>query len=515
MKYFKFKINRKKIKKNFSFFTSIIESIQIKKNIIKNKFSPYKLIKQINLNISIFVTSLIFFLYLIYISIPGIIYNKSIQNYLTNLLKAEYKIDISLSPKISYSILPFPNFQVEDVIIFNNKEKYQKNLAQIKKFKIFIHQNNFLKKENLKIKSIEISESNFFIENSDVAFFNNFFLNDNFNKPIKIKKSNIFYQDNNKKTISLLTLGSGDIYKDYSNNQILVKTNGKIFNVPFNFSWKKDVNKREINTYFKLKKIRLDIKNFSKSISETKIQKNLQLKYNKSKYNVKYKKEAGNIIFSSNNSFIGTNKFLYSGKISLDPFSFSIISSLNEINFKKIYFTNFFFQEILSKNLLLNENFNGNIKIKSDNLINNPLFNEINLNISFVGNSINLNKSTLTNSKLANLIISNGNLYEEQNDILFKGSFELSILDIKKFNNKFVVPKKFRRDLKKIKFKITYNLTNQVIKIINININDKNDDEVIDRLDDLIYEFNSGGIKISNWIELKSFTNKIIATYSG
>ena len=36
-----------------------------------------------------------------------------------------------------------------------------------------------------------------------------------------------------------------------------------------------------------------------------------------------------------------------------------------------------------------------------------------------------------------------------------------------------------------------------------------------EEIDELIYEFNSGGIKISNWIEFKIFTNKIISSYSG
>ena len=36
-----------------------------------------------------------------------------------------------------------------------------------------------------------------------------------------------------------------------------------------------------------------------------------------------------------------------------------------------------------------------------------------------------------------------------------------------------------------------------------------------EKLDNLIYEFNSGGIKVSNWIELKNFTNLIISSYAG
>ncbi len=58
------------------------------------------------------------------------------------------------------------------------------------------------------------------------------------------------------------------------------------------------------------------------------------------------------------------------------------------------------------------------------------------------------------------------------------------------------------------------NLTNsefKILKIVNNNFKDKEFQEI----DDLIYEFNSGGIKITNWIEFKLFTNKIISYYSG
>ena len=51
----------------------------------------------------------------------------------------------------------------------------------------------------------------------------------------------------------------------------------------------------------------------------------------------------------------------------------------------------------------------------------------------------------------------------------------------------------------------------QILKIVNENFKDKEFNEI----DELIYEFNNGGIKISNWIELKNFTNKIISSYSG
>ena len=46
-------------------------------------------------------------------------------------------------------------------------------------------------------------------------------------------------------------------------------------------------------------------------------------------------------------------------------------------------------------------------------------------------------------------------------------------------------------------------------------MNEKYKDKEFQEIDDLIYEFNSGSLKISNWIEFKNFTNKIISSYSG
>ena len=58
------------------------------------------------------------------------------------------------------------------------------------------------------------------------------------------------------------------------------------------------------------------------------------------------------------------------------------------------------------------------------------------------------------------------------------------------------------------------NLTSDEFKILKIS-NDNFKDREFQEIDELIYEFNSGAIKISNWIEFKIFTNKIISSYSG
>ena len=113
---------------------------------------------------------------------------------MTKILQINYHFNFSLSPKIKYSILPKPHFEIQDVIIFNKKGDYEKNFAQIKKLKIFLNQGSFLKKNNLQINYIEIYNSNFFVVKSDLEYLQNFFKKKYFKKPLIIKKSTFFYK---------------------------------------------------------------------------------------------------------------------------------------------------------------------------------------------------------------------------------------------------------------------------------------------------------------------------------
>ena len=220
------------------------------------------------------------------------------------------------------------------------------------------------------------------------------------------------------------------------------------------------------------------------------------------------------IEFLSDNSFIGNDKFTFSGKIFSDPFNFNIKSFLDSLKLKKLLSNSIFFREIFSNDFILNENFNGKINLVVKKLENNPLFDKLNLNANFVGKTLDLSYSSFINDKIANLNLEKGVLYEDNNDLIFRGNFDFIINDLKKFNNKFVIPKKNRINLKKINFEVIINLTNSDFKILKI-VNDTYKENEFEQIDELIYEFNSGGIKISNWIEFKNFTNKIISTYSG
>ena len=507
---FKKNILNKTFSKLFSLFkmsksSSKINFSQFNKKNIENYIS-----EKFQLNYALFLLSIVFFLYLLYLSIPGIVISENIQKELEKKLKKEYNLDFALTPDINYSILPKPHYIINDVVIFTEKMGYQKEFSQIKKLRIFINQNNFFKMNNI-IKKIEIKNANFFIENSDFNFINNF-LNRRFSKnSIKVLKSKIFYKSNEGQIVSFLSLENIQIFYDEIKNENLFISDGEIFNIPFTFDWKYDENLKEKITKVKFNPLKLNFLNKSKIGDET---KNLKVNFKRSKLNTNYFFKEDTINLESINSFLGTIKFNYKGQINLEPFDFQIDSEIQKLDINKILPNKNILDEIFSEEFLLNENFNGRLAIKSNNLNNGGFFNEILINSNYVGEKIELSNSKLSNKKIGSLNLDYGNIYLEEENIFFKGKFNFEIFDKNRFYRKFLVSKKNQREIDKIYFGLIYNLSKSDAKIFFISLN-KDKQEVNDNLDNLIYSFNNKSITINNWISLRSFVNKILSSYSG
>ena len=116
--------------------------------------------------------------------------------------------------------------------------------------------------------------------------------------------------------------------------------------------------------------------------------------------------------------------------------------------------------EIFSQEFLLNENFNGRLVIQSNNLSNGNFFNEILINSNYVGEKIELSNSILLNKKIGKLNLDFGNIFLEENNLLFKGKFSFEIYDKNRFYRKFLVSKKNQKDIKKFYFGLIINLSN-------------------------------------------------------
>ena len=185
---------------------------------------------------------------------------------------------------------------------------------------------------NNEIKKIEIKNANFFIEKTDFNFINNFFDKGSKNS-IKVLRSKIFYKSDEGQIVSFLSIENILIFYDELKKENSIISKGKVFNIPFTFDWKDDENSNEKTTKVRLNPLKLIFSNKSKK--DDKI-KNLKINFKRSKLNTDYFFEDDTIILKSNNSFLGTNKFDYNGKINLEPFDFKIESEIQKFDIKKI-----------------------------------------------------------------------------------------------------------------------------------------------------------------------------------
>ncbi len=96
----------------------------------------------------------VLFIYIFYLSIPLLYDKNGVQNKIVNKLSDEFNINLSNSLDISYRILPKPHYLIKDTKI---------TLAEIKGLNVYISQNNFFNKDNIRISEVVIEEANFFL----------------------------------------------------------------------------------------------------------------------------------------------------------------------------------------------------------------------------------------------------------------------------------------------------------------------------------------------------------------
>ena len=203
----------KNINLKFLNYKNILELIPnpfvfLKKYIKFFKNVDFKLI--INKKVITLIISSIFFLFVLFLSIPGLYDLGRVQKVLTEVINKEINLDISLSPNIEYRIFPQPYFQVKDAKIFGNISGVNSEVAEIKNLKIYIKISNFFNKDNIHIKKIGIYDANFFIKNDNIKFIRSFFTKNFPQKELFIKKSKLFFNDDEDKTLFIYTINKSN-----------------------------------------------------------------------------------------------------------------------------------------------------------------------------------------------------------------------------------------------------------------------------------------------------------------
>ncbi len=497
----------KKINKLNNYFTEQFNKI--------SNFRRSKFVKISNFNKLLILLISFLFLYLFYLSIPTL-YNKGdLQKNFTSKLLEEFRLNISFSPEITYSILPSPHFIIENVKIFNNDNDSPKELSQIKKLKIFIHQTNFIHQNKLKIKKIVLEEANFSISKIDLDFFKNFFKNKFSEKKLFILNSKIFYKNIKNETISILGISKLSLL--YNQRKLIneIVSKGKVYNIPYNLKWTKDFkNKKESIMNLKINDLNLEMKNINSDFNQNDLLYNV-IKIGNTKLETEYKILQNKLEFKSDSSKIYNGNLSYEGEIFLNPFDLKLFLDIEKLDLKKSLITLNLFRQLLKSNLLFNQNLNANIKIDLNEISNNKLVDSLNLFLNLHNGNINSDNSYLSSNKIGNLILTNSSLENITNELIFRGSFNLVVNNQDKFYRTFQISKKNRKKLTNIFFDLDFNFFNNELKILDFRINDLNDEineEVLRTIENLNLHKDN---EIKNWIDLKNFVNKIFISYSG
>ena len=470
---------------------------------------------KLNLKVGIFTITSLFFLYLLYLSIPSLYDTGRVQKDLYDKLLEEFGLNLSLSSNIAYRILPEPHFHVKDSKVFENKTEVADEIGQIKDIKVFISQKNLFDRENINIKKIVVSEGNFFFNRLNSDFIYNLFNNGFSKKKFFVKKSKLFFNDKNNSIIFIYSIDNLNFFKNEKNNNQSFKTNGNIFNIPITFHWIKNLDTKDVISNFNAKKIDIDFINKSTFFNGNYKYENI-LNILSNSFKTNYKILKNQIKLRSNKSLIKNTPISYFGNIELSPFSFKIFVDVNEIDLKYFFNNLFFLDKLISSNILLNDNINGLIKIKSKNLHKNKFFKNIDININFEEGDLNFDSSFLESNKFAKITLNNTQFDYSKDVSYLTGEIKLDIFDHNQLYKLFYIPKKkrFKRKFDKINFNFTLNLENSKYSIDRINFLDKEDKIIQSKnVDDFVEDNFDTIFTYSNNVLFKNFIKRAFITY--
>ena len=494
-----FKIQNK-TNNNFKIFKNTIFKVKNKKN---NNF----IISNFNKYLVTFIS--ILFLYLFYLSIPGLYEKSWIQKSVEIKLLDEYKINVSTSSDISYRILPTPHFLIKDSKILINNDNKPKSIAEVKNLKIFLSQGNFFNKENIKFTEIIINKANFSLSGNDLMIIDKSSYNKFSNNKIKIENSKIFVKSGLDDPIAIIKISKAFLFFDDQNQFNLFNLKGESFKIPFSINLKnkiESIKKREID--ITAKSLNLNILNEHTKEKDNLIIGNNITSFLNYKIDTNYSVINDTIIFESVNSRIRNHKFNYKGELSVNPFDLDLNIDLGNYRISKILNINSIFSEFIKTGLLFNDNISLSSSIIANSNIKGELFQSAEINLNINNGKINFNKTKFTNNKIGTLRLDNSNLFFNNNNLTLNTNI---IIDIQNSNNLFSflqTNKKLRKNIKIIFINLNYNfLTNEII-FNNIKIDNK---EINNQLLTIIdnYDYN----KFNNINKSRKFLNELFLVY--
>ena len=443
---------------------SITKGIESFFNLFRDK-NFYKKIyldpKKSTLDKKIFIPlAIIFMAIIVYFVLPSFYDKDKIKSQIENQVLQQYNFRVILNESLKYGLFPKPHFVSE-----NTRIEYGSNvIANSKNTKFFISKSNFFLFNKIKIQNLIFTKTDFEIDHSNFKFFFNLFNNDTSNQNIDFIKSKFFYLDQYDEIIFLAEIKKLN-YLFFENLLNEVKTKLNIFNLPVNIEVKHNFLEKKFLTEFKINLLKLKIiKILNYNGQEFDGQINLRLINNDKDIIYKYK---------NNNLTFNTNDNILSGEMNIKPFFLSSNLNIRSIKVSKLFKDNSVLVNLIKSEIFNNNNFNGKISVKANNLDDLKHVDEIKFDIQFEEGIIlitNLN-FVFKNSVIVNL--EDVNLVTDNDNIKFIGYVNLDFTNTDNFYSHFQIGKKYRKKINLINSNFIFDLDSRFIEFNELKINGK------------------------------------------
>ena len=455
----------------------------------------------------------ILFSFLFYLSVPALYDYERVQKQIKSELLSKFNLNIEISKKIKYRILPSPHFEIIDSKLFSNSENDPIVIGDIKNSKIFVSINNLHNQKYLNVKEVVFSKSLFNFNKKNIQFLNNNFKIKKDDRNISIKKSKFFFRDKDK-TIAIFPISNLKFFYNKKKSLNVVNLNGVAFNSKFSSNIIKEFEKeKKINFVLKLPAANLSVKNVLSNISNVENKFNSLTIVNFLGSEIKTESDFSNNLlkFSSKKSKVLNNNLKYSGSINFKPFYFNTNINIENWNWTKVLSNNFFVSVLLHDNFKIHNNFNSKILLNIDSFFKNKIFKNGKLHINTQNGKINFDNSYFNLRDFGRVTFTNSSLFSFQGSTIFKSNILIKVNKNRKFYNTFQVPKSNRKKFNQISFTIENNLSKKSTNISNIVIDSKEKKDLAEELNLIINNSEFSLIEnTSNWIETKSFINELI-----
>lgn len=474
-----------------NFFNSIKNFVNLRK---RNKAQFKKIDKKITISLSLTVI-----LVSSYFLIPTFYDKNKVRLLLENQLNEKYNLKVKFEDKLNYNLFPKPHFSTKNLVINYNEKK----LAVSKNAKIYISFNKFFSLNQMNTQKIFFRKNEFNIDPDTISFFKNIL---NFNKDkneVFFEDSNLFYKNQLDEIIFLSKLKKLKFSYNSENLDQVMNLNFKIFNLPFQLSIINNQINKNVISYLKSKKIRLNIENkfnYEQKIIVGLFKTLIMNKEKKFEYQVNEK-------FLS---FISKDEN-FDGKIYFKPFYLKSNLKLEQLNFNKLFSERSILINLINSELLFNQNLNANLNINLDKLSNTSYLNNLNLKVFLEEGEIIIKDSDIDWNQSIKINLNNVELTNENNEIKFVGQVNFDFNNLSKFYSYYQITRSDRKNIDKISLDFVFNLSQKKMSLDNLKIDNKLDNNV----NDLLNEFNSQNKNIFNKVTFRNFVKNVFSNYEG